>query len=65
MNKHLKASLFLIFMCWSLSAVSGCIGSNESEYSSVSSEEIDVKPFSEEYQSTEKAGVLTQYILTG
>ena len=36
-------------MCWGLSAVSGCVGPNARESSSVSVEEIEVKPLSEEY----------------
>lgn len=49
MNKYIKAFLFLIFICWSSGALSGCIEPNASEYSSVSVEDIEVKPLSKEY----------------
>lgn len=51
MNKSMKSSLFLIFMCWALIAVSGCVASGEDKQSSVSVEDIEVKPLSEEYST--------------
>lgn len=51
MNKCVKVSLFLIFMCWVLSAVSGCVAPDQDERSSVSVEDIEVKSLSEEYST--------------
>ncbi|WP_269850529.1 hypothetical protein [Methanosarcina horonobensis] len=56
MNKYMKVSLFLIFMCWGLSAFSGCVASEEGEFSSVSVENIKVRPLSEG-NSTPVSGV--------
>lgn len=43
MNKYIKVALFLIFICWVLSSVSGCAVPDESKRSSVSVEDINVK----------------------
>ncbi|AAM04299.1 TPA: hypothetical protein HA338_02675 [Methanosarcina acetivorans] len=51
MNKCMSVSLFLISMCWVLSAVSGCVASYGGELSSVSVEDIEVKSLSEEYST--------------
>ncbi|KKG13659.1 hypothetical protein EO98_05635 [Methanosarcina sp. 2.H.T.1A.6] len=64
----MKVSLFLIFMCWVLSAVSGCVVPDEGEHSSVSVEDIKVISLSEEYStpvSGETGNVLnvTAYIV--
>jgi hypothetical protein len=57
----MKVALFLIFMCWILSAISGCAAPGEGEKSSVSVENIEVKSLSEEYSipvNREKGTVL-------
>lgn len=51
MNKCIKVPLFLILMCWVLSAVSGCVVPDGGEHSSVSVEDIEVKFLSEEYST--------------
>jgi len=68
LNKCMKVPLFLIFMCWVLSAVSGCVVPDGGEHSSVSVEDIKVKSLSEEYStpvSGEMGNVLnvTAYII--
>jgi hypothetical protein len=68
LNKCMKVPLFLIFMCWVLSAVSGCVVPDGGEHSSVSVEDIEVKSLSEEYStpvSGETGNVLnvTAYII--
>lgn|GEM_PF-1760381 len=49
MNQCMKMTLFLISMCWVLNSVSGCAAPGEGERSSVSVENIEVKPLSENY----------------
>jgi len=49
-------SLFLILLCWVLSAISGCVTPDEGEYSSVSIEDIEVKSLSEEYSTPSSGG---------
>jgi len=68
LNKCMKVPLFLIFMCWVLSAVSGCVAPDGGERSCVSVEDIEVKSLYDEYStpvSGETGNVLnvTAYII--
>lgn len=56
MKEYVKSFLFLIPICWILGAVSGCVGVDSNEYSSVSVEEIYVKPLSEEQPAIVREG---------